>query len=68
MLFPINTQLQIANFRKEQILTLLTQEIVSQDFAKQALDEMPTTIEGLVSYKQQILKEQALKKKSTVAA
>lgn len=62
MLLPINTQLQIANFRKEQILTLLTQEIISQDFAKQCLDEMPTTIEGLVSYKQQILKAQALKK------
>lgn len=68
MLLPINTQLQIANFRKEQILTLLTQEIISEDFAKIALDEMPATIEGLVSYKQQILKEQVLKRHKTATA
>lgn len=68
MLLPINTQLQIANFRKEQILTLLTQEVVSEDFAKHALDEMPSTIEGLVAHKQQILKQQALKKQQAQAA
>lgn len=56
MLLPINTQLQIANFRKEQILTLLTQEIVSQDFAEKALEEMPATTAGLVALKQNILK------------
>ena len=68
MLLPINTQLQIANFRKEQILTLLTQEVVSEDFAKAALDEMPSTIDGLVAYKQQILKQQALKKQKASGA
>lgn len=56
MLLPINTQLQIATFRKEQILTLLTQEIVSQDFAEKALEEMPATTAGLVALKQSILK------------
>ena len=68
MLLPINTQLQIANFRKEQILTLLTQEIVSEDFAELALSEMPSTLEGLVSAKQQILKEQARKKEQRASA
>ena len=56
MLLPINTQLQIATFRKEQILTLLTQEIVSQDFAEKALEEMPATTQGLVALKQSIIK------------
>ncbi len=56
MLLPINTQLQIATFRKEQILTLLTQEIISQDFAEKALEEMPATTSGLVALKQSILK------------
>lgn len=56
MLLPINTQLQIATFRKEQILTLLTQEIISQDFAERALEEMPATTSGLVALKQSILK------------
>ena len=68
MLLPINTQLQIANFRKEQILTLLTQEIVSEDFAELALSEMPSTLEGMVSAKQQILKEQARKKEQRASA
>ncbi len=62
MLLPINTQLQIAQFRKEQILTLLTQEIISADFAEQALQAMPATTSGLVALKQQILKNQAQNK------
>ncbi len=68
MLLPIDTQLRIAKFRKEQILTLLTQEIISKDFAEYALNEMPCTIEGLVSAKQQILKEQVFKKKQKATA
>lgn len=68
MLLPINTQLQIAQFRKEQILTLLTQEIISADFAEQALQAMPATTSGLVALKQQILKSQAQNKtKNSVA-
>ena len=68
MLLPINTQLQIAQFRKEQILTLLTQEIISADFAEQALQAMPATTSGLVALKQQILKSQAQNKTKNSAA
>ena len=68
MLLPINTQLQIAQFRKEQILTLLTQEIISADFAEQALQAMPATTSGLVALKQQILKNQAINKAQKGAA
>ena len=68
MLLPSNTQLQIAQFRKEQILTLLTQEIISADFAEQALQAMPATTSGLVALKQQILKSQAQNKTKNSAA
>lgn len=68
MLLPINTQLQIAQFRKEQILTLLTQEIISADFAEQALQAMPATTSGLVALKQQILKSQAQNRTKNSAA
>ena len=68
MLLPINTQMQIAKFRKEQILTLLTQEIISEDFARTALDEMPSNLEGLVAYKQEILKKQAERKLKAMTA
>lgn len=55
LLLPISAQLDIAEFRRRQILILLTQQIINEDFAKTHLDLMPTTQEGLVLQKQKLL-------------
>ncbi len=55
LLLPIGTQLYIAEFRKKQILILLTQQIITEDFAKYQLDIMPASKERLVSLKQKLL-------------
>ena len=62
LLLPISTQLDIAEFRKEQILTLLTQGIVTEDFAQQQLEMMPASQEKLVARKQQMLRDRVKKK------
>lgn len=55
LLLPINAQLDIAEFRKRQILILLTQQIITEDFAKSQIDLMPASQEKLVARKQQLL-------------
>jgi len=55
LLLPISAQMDIAEFRKKQILILLTQQIISEDFAKHQIDLMPTTQDKLVLQKQKLL-------------
>ena len=55
LLLPISAQMDIAEFRKKQILVLLTQQIISEDFAKEQIDLMPTSQEKLVTLKQRLL-------------
>ncbi len=62
-LLPISTQLDIAEFRKTQIMTLLTQQIVSEDFARAQLALMPANQDELVEKKQKLL----LQKRQSVA-
>jgi len=62
LLLPINTQLDIAEFRKDQILILLTQGIVSEEFAEKQLDLLPASQEKLVALKQKLLLERVKKK------
>lgn len=64
LLLPINTQLDIAEFRKEQILILLTQGIVSEEFAEKQLDILPASQEKLVALKQKLLLERVKKKQA----
>lgn len=58
LLLPISAQMDIAEFRKKQILILLTQQIISEDFAKQQIDLMPASQEKLVALKQKLLLQQ----------
>ena len=62
LLLPISTQLDIAEFRKDQILILLTQGIVSEEFAEKQLDMLPASQEKLVALKQKLLLERVKKK------
>ncbi len=55
LLLPISTQIDIANFRKKQILILLTQQIIPEDFAQKQIELLPTSQEKLVAKKQQLL-------------
>jgi len=64
LLLPITTQFDIAEFRKEQILTLLTQEVITESFAEMQLALLPASQEKLVALKQKMLKEQVEKKKT----
>ncbi len=55
LLLPISTQIDIANFRKKQILILLTQQIIPEEFAQKQIELLPTSQEKLVAKKQQLL-------------
>lgn len=59
---PINAQLDIAKFRKKQILVLLTQQIVSEDFAQKQIELMPASKEKLIAKKQALLLSKAKSK------
>ena len=52
---PMPVQQCIANFRQQQILDLLTQDIISADFAKARLALMPTGKEKLLQLRQKLL-------------
>ncbi len=52
---PIDAQEKIAQFRQEQILTYLTQDIISPDFAKMQLDLLPNNREKLILLKQKLI-------------
>lgn len=54
---PMGAQLKIAKFRKEQIIALVTQQIIPEDFGKAQLSLMPTSQEKLVALKQKLLKQ-----------
>jgi len=52
---PIAVQEYVAAFRQQQILDLLTQDIISADFAKSRLDLLPTSQDKLLSLRQKLL-------------
>lgn len=52
---PISAQLDIAEFRKTQILIFLTQQIITEDFARKQIELMPASQEKLIALKQRIL-------------
>ncbi len=52
---PLSAQLDIAEFRKKQILILLTQSIITEDFARTQIELMPASQEKLIALKQKIL-------------
>ena len=52
---PISAQLDIAEFRKTQILVFLTQQIITEDFARKQIELMPASQEKLIALKQKIL-------------
>lgn len=54
---PIQAQMVIAEFRRAQILTLLTQDIIPASFAKKCLDLLPDDKEDLVALKQKLIKQ-----------
>lgn len=54
---PISAQMIIAEFRKSQILALLTQDIIPATFAKKCLDLLPDSKEDLVALKQKLIKQ-----------
>jgi len=45
----------VAQFRQQQILDMLTQDIISADFAKSRLDLLPASQEKLLSLRQKLL-------------
>ncbi len=52
---PMPVQQCIATFRQQQILDLLTQDIISADFAKARLDLLPTSKDKLIQLRQKLL-------------
>ena len=52
---PISAQIDIAEFRKKQILILLTQSIITEEFARKQIELMPASQEKLILLKQKIL-------------
>ena len=52
---PMAIQQCIANFRQQQILDLLTQDIISADFAKSRLDLLPASKDKLLQLRQKLL-------------
>ncbi len=64
---PLSVQKDIAEFRQEQILTYLTQDIIPADFAKYQLDLLPWNKDKLVDLKQRLIRqrsEQELRKQA----
>lgn len=59
--FPMATLLIVAEFRKKQILDLLTQQIINQDFAEEQINLLPASQEKLVALKQNLLLQKAKK-------
>lgn len=59
---PMSAQLKIAEFRKEQIIALVTQQIIPEDFGKAQLSLMPFSQEKLVALKQKLLKQKMASK------
>jgi hypothetical protein len=52
---PMPVQECVASFRQQQILGLLTQDIISADFAKSRLDLLPSSQDKLLSLRQKLL-------------
>ena len=52
---PMAVQQCIASFRQQQILDLLTQDIISADFAKSRLDLLPASKDKLLQLRQKLL-------------
>ena len=63
---PLSVQLKVAEFRQEQILNYLTQDIVTADYAKAQLDILPASKEKLVELKQKLIKQRSEKEKQRV--
>ncbi|MBR1925515.1 MAG: hypothetical protein IJ837_01525 [Clostridia bacterium] len=58
---PLVAQMDIAEFRKKQILILLTQQIITEDFARKQVEIMPASQDKLVALKQKILMQRGVK-------
>lgn len=58
---PLSVQMDIAEFRQEQILTYLTQDIIPADFAKYQLDLLPWSKDKLVDLKQKLIRQRSEK-------
>ena len=56
---PLSAQMDIAEFRKKQILILLTQQIITEDFARKQVELMPASQDKLVALKQKILMQRS---------
>ena len=57
---PISIQLKIADFRQNQLLDLLTQDIITAEFAKSRLDLLPKSKEKLVDLKQKLMTQRSI--------
>ncbi len=57
---PISVQLKIADFRQTQLLDLLTQDIITAEFAKSRLDLLPKSKEKLVDLKQKLMTQRSM--------
>ena len=56
---PLVAQMDIAEFRKKQILILLTQQIITEDFARKQIELMPASQDKLIALKQKILMQRS---------
>ena len=65
---PLPVQMKVAQFRQEQILTYLTQDIISADFAKAQLDLLPCSKEKLVILKQKLIRQRSEMEANRVAS
>lgn len=57
LLLPLSFQMKVAEFRKEQIIILVTQQIIPEDFGKKQLSLMPANQEKLIAIKQKLLRQ-----------
>ncbi|GEM_PF-2353177 len=65
---PISVAESVAEFRQENMLTYLTQDILDADFVKRQLELFPASREKLVSLKQRIMKKEIERAKMREAA
>ncbi len=57
--FPINIVKHVAEFRHRQVLTLLTQDIITAEDAQQMIKILPDNKENLIALRQKLIKQRA---------
>lgn len=62
--FPMTLLQKVAEFRKKQILILLTQEIINPDFAEEQINLLPASQDKLLDLKQKLLLQKKANKKA----